>query len=238
MDKLEAFWTDIDVLSIGKMVSREGKATVIKRYIGLVQDYCKNNEIHLTDSEIADYIEELVDSVSGDLFTISTEINDECDDFEEFADGTTDENELMELIVARAKSCFERALLGPLAYLAVKIALYQNRDFYDFERIVAQMVANGENEYGEYLDQYLSKVANEWNSKDSVAHGRSLVGWATNYREYKWLVAFFPEVAPKSKRKYISFKKNNTKEYVKLKELAKGKGYDLDDDAWKTDIYR
>lgn len=235
LDKLEPFWADIDILGIGKEIIEDGEETVISKYVELVKDYCIQNSINVDFKIIENSVIEVVNSVSGDFISNSYDFDE--DNLEEMEDYEPDTDELLALIIARAKYSFERALLAPLAYMAVKTALYRNEDFYGFERVVAQLVANGEVDYGEYLDNFLSKETRDWQSDEAVPYGKSLVGWATNYREFLWLKAFFPDDAPRSKRKYISAKRNNSKKYLELKKLAESKGYYLDDDAWKNDAY-
>ena len=140
------------------------------------------------------------------------------------------QNELIDFLMRRIKDCFEPVLVVPMCHIAVNLAISE-RASYGWERVVAQVAAVGEEEYALYLDQELSKMSHFWDEEQAYSYGIGLREWAINSKEYKWLSDNYPDDTPKSKGAYTTAKRKQSKRYLKLKELAAEKNYDLIDDV-------
>ena len=222
------FWDYERSMAFAKMMTQEGIDEASGLYLRLAAEFCEDNNLEIDPAEFIDYI--------LDVFGITD--SDDSDDYEDFEDDDEDDfededdyvnNDLYDFLYSRTTGCFDPALLVPLAHVTVNMAIRDGKMAYGCERIVAQLVANGEDEYGKMLDSELSKRNEYWDESKSVLYGNSLKYWAINSREYHWLKGNFPEITPKSKGAYSTAKKKRTKRYLEIKRLAESNGYYLDD---------
>lgn len=221
------FWDYDRSLDYAKMMTLEGEEAASEHFLTLATEYCKENELDMDPHSFIDFIKDTI-GINEDQ---DNEDYEDDDDDEEDDDNNHSDYELLDFFQARAQYCFEPALLVPLAHIAINMALLDGQGSHGCERIVAQLVANDEDEYGEYLESILSKRSKYWEKDKSVAYGKQLKNWAKNTREYNWLSGNFPDLVPKTKGAYSTAKKKRTKRYIELKELAESKGYYLDDNT-------
>lgn len=224
---LAGFWDYDRSMDFVKMMTGEGLEAAEEHFLKLASEYCEENNISTSPEKFIGFIK--------DTIGVSEEDDDGTDEeFDDYEEGFDDEDsessrDLFDLLYSRTTGCFEPALLVPLAYTTINIALKDGDGADGCERIIAQLVANNEDEYGILLDEELSKRSKYWDKSKSVAYGMTLKNWAVNTKEYMWLLENFPDQTPKTKGAYTRAKSSLSKKYLELKALAAENGYILDD---------
>ncbi len=224
-DIFDEFWDDEENNNkISEILESLGEEAAIAEAYRLLEELCKQRGIEKSKKQIYEEVTEMIG-----IMTAVNEVKIEVEDPPKEEDKPTS-NDLIEFLRHRVIDCFEPVLLLPLCYLTVNMKISQ-RGCFNCERIVAQLIAVGEDEYAYYLEKELSKMEPFWNPDESIAKGQDLREWAINSREYKWLKGNFPDKTPKSKGAYTSSKRKQTKRYLALKELANTQGYELIDNV-------
>ncbi len=241
-----------------EMLTNQGREATLKEFTDLAVEFAKNNGLNYCREAIEEFIDTWIDIIEEDLMNDDQMLSDddsfewledvseedfqvvggvEVDDFDYDEDEEdTRGNELGSMLEHRIISCFEPTILLPMSYIAVNLSISE-KSLYNLERVVAQLVANNEDEYGIYLSEQLSKMCptrschETWSNEDSIGYGNTLKNWAVNTREYNWFKENFPDEAPKTKGAYTTAKHKMTKRYLELKQLAESNGYQLNDNT-------
>lgn len=247
-NKLNEFWTEKTIYESMELAQYEGIDVAKKHYIEQLRNYCSENGIEADDRYIEKCVyeefritEDLIDDVyeeSSNIDCIITVGNTQTTYLkngkrytETIDDGTIKhwDNELLDFLSYRTKYCVEPELIVPLAYITVNLAFGQGAYLHNGERIVAQLIALGVDEYGEYLDKRLSELSYTWKEEEAIPYGRQLKDWAANEREYKWVKNNLSDLAPKTKGAYTTGKRSRSKKYLAIKDAARAMGYELND---------
>ena len=216
----DSFWDKINSILVTK-----GESAAIEEANRLSHKACKENGVALSQEVINEETRENISLMK--MPSPSPVVSDLLNKRDNKADDNEHKrNELADFMSRRVTDCFEPSLILPLCYIAINLGISE-RDPSQWERIVAQVVAVGEEAYAQYLNEELPKMKILWQEGKAFSYGLSLREWVVNSREYKWLCGYFPKDTPKSKGAYTTAKRKKTQLYMRLKRLAAEKGYEL-----------